>query len=805
MPLSTWRLILPMVAATALCAAEPALTVREVRVEGNIQWATDRITARLDVRAGKTYSMGQLQQATADDMKAIEKMGPFFDNRVEIEPTDQPDQFVVVYRVKEQPTVKSVHWRGVGYFTREKVDKLLQTRAGGNLNPLLLENDRRAVLAKFQDDGRRYAKVDVETRTVDGLVEVTFIVDLAAEIEVSQVNWLGLPDAARPKRVQNGLINLPGQPYLPDQVALDEWAAVRNLQDLAWLDARLVKTEREIFDYVRPTESRRRHGPDIVPDGAYNDRVALTYTVDAGARYRLGSVSFVGNTKATSEALRTAFGMAEGDWFTREALYGDGRPGGDVGAIERSRRVISNQGYARCELRTDRVVHPDTHVVDLVLHFDEGKPYRVGRVDVVGNRQTRDAVARRAQWLNPGDKYNDDRLDESKVQLLRSGLFKDNPVRPLRIDKEFPPERPDDVDLVVRVDEDSTAQFRFEVSYSSAVGIGGRIEFSERNFDLLGVLRGETWRGAGQNLSAAIEATSETTFASLSWSTPFVMDGPYSFSVNGSYSTSTIREWDETRLATTETLGRNFLRNRLNVGVSYGYTNIEVDNVQFDAPSDAEPGTYWFNTTGFYATWDQLRPNRVSPTSGYLLSVDQKFAGLVLPASTPFSELNVKAEGYLPVWRFDDGGVTFFHLGAKWREIQALDEGDSVPFYTRIRGGGPYPRLRGYDLNKLGPKYLNDNGVLAYWGGNKDFISTLEFSVPVQGTNEGVRVLTFADYGFVWAEGAEPSVDDLRLAIGFGIRFPITLPVALDFAFLMNPEEGEPTSQVHFGLGQVRF
>ena len=129
MPLSTWRLILPMVAATALCAVEPALTVREVRVEGNHQWATDRITARLDVRAGKTYSMGQLQQATADDMKAIEKMGPFFDNRVEIEPTDQPDQFVVVYRVKEQPTVKSVHWRGVGYFTREKVDKLLQTRA----------------------------------------------------------------------------------------------------------------------------------------------------------------------------------------------------------------------------------------------------------------------------------------------------------------------------------------------------------------------------------------------------------------------------------------------------------------------------------------------------------------------------------------------------------------------------------------------------------------------------------------------------------------------------------------------------
>jgi outer membrane protein assembly factor BamA len=73
------------------------------------------------------------------------------------------------------------------------------------------------------------------------------------------------------------------------------------------------------------------------------------------------------------------------------------------------------------------------------------------------------------------------------------------------------------------------------------------------------------------------------------------------------------------------------------------------------------------------------------------------------------------------------------------------------------------------------------------------------------GTNDGIRLVGFADYGNVWGQDQAISIDDMRTALGVGIRFPIQLPVSLDFAWLLNPQPGEASTQVHFGLGFTRL
>jgi len=37
------------------------------------------------------------------------------------------------------------------------------------------------------------------------------------------------------------------------------------------------------------------------------------------------------------------------------------------------------------------------------------------------------------------------------------------------------------------------------------------------------------------------------------------------------------------------------------------------------------------------------------------------------------------------------------------------------------------------------------------------------------------------------------------------VRFPIQLPVSLDFAWLFDARNGESSSQIQFTLGQVHF
>jgi len=63
----------------------------------------------------------------------------------------------------------------------------------------------------------------------------------------------------------------------------------------------------------------------------------------------------------------------------------------------------------------------------------------------------------------------------------------------------------------------------------------------------------------------------------------------------------------------------------------------------------------------------------------------------------------------------------------------------------------------------------------------------------------------FTDWGNVWGAGESMEFGDLRKAVGFGIRFPIMIPVALDFAWLVDAKDGESASQIQFTLGQFRY
>ena len=90
-------------------------------------------------------------------------------------------------------------------------------------------------------------------------------------------------------------------------------------------------------------------------------------------------------------------------------------------------------------------------------------------------------------------------------------------------------------------------------------------------------------------------------------------------------------------------------------------------------------------------------------------------------------------------------------------------------------------------------------------GGTTDALISGELSVPVQDSNEGIRLALFTDIGNVWGAGEDMEWSDLRTAVGFGVRFPIMIPVALDFAWLLDAKDGESSSQIQFTLGQFRY
>lgn len=803
--------LLPSVLLAALClggplaAADREVLVEEVRIEGCRSVHPDRIRFLATVRPGRAYdSQQELPLALADDVRAIERMGPFTSTTSRLVYGADPSKVTVVFTVTELPYVAAISWRGLddaGWSADSDLEKRMETKVGGYANQLIVENDLKMVQRYFRDKGHSGVTARVERREVAGGVELVFVVDLPRAVDVALVAYRGLPDGMRRRHLDDILertqINRPGRPWQPELLPLDQGDVPRALQDEGWLDARLAGVEIEHTDFVRPFEDRRRGGPAFVPDGAYDDRVHIVYALDAGERYRLGSVSFVGNTVASSEDLRAAFTMAEGDWFRRA----------DVSkAVERARRVIANRGYARCRFATDRNIDFATRTINLVIQVDEGRQYRVGRVDIRGNEMTRDSVVRRAVQLAPGDLWSDDAKDESKRQILRSGLFKDEPRRPFAFNPSFPADRPDEADIEIDLDEQRSGSLQLQVGYNSSTGLFGQFGYSERNFDLAGALSDPfgRWRGGGQILDLNLNLGQQRSSINLGWTEPALGDGPWSLSTSLVYSDSTQRDWDEIRTAGSATLGRAFFKSDLRLGLTYSYADIKISSVQDDAPDDAVEGTRFLNSLGLSASYDRLDNGRL-PTRGVLLAVSDTTTGVLLPATDPLNELAIKADGFLPLLENDDGGVTFLRLGAHWRQVFALDGSGQAPFYERYLGGGPAPRHRGFTDNDLGPKAINQNGFEARVGGDRDFLTTLELSYPLQGSNDGIRSIAFIDVGNVWGKGERVAAADLRTAWGIGLRFPMQFPISLDFAWLLDPRDGEAATQVHFGLGQVRF
>ncbi len=789
-------------------AAEPVLEVQQVVIDGTRRQHPDRVRFILSVRAGKTYTESELGTAVADDVRAIEKMGPFTATRSELQFGDDPHQVSVIYHFTELPYVTAVRYEGLGYFEREKVDKLVKVRAGTNLNTLLVENDRSTIQRTFQDEGDRYCRVESRTETDDqGNATVVFTCHLGLDIKVDEVFYVGLPEAARPIALDRKLQMHRGEPYLPELLPIDQGTVVRALQYLGYLDARLVATRVEVFDYVRPGEERHRHGPDIAPDASYNDRVTITYELDPGVRYKLGKVSFVGNTVATQEQLRAAFALPEGSWFLHEAIYGEEKPDGDLGAIEHSRRVISNQGYARCVMRDVRALDVQNHIVDLALHVEEGGKYHIGRVDIRGNETSRDPVVRRAMFLNPGDLWNDDLKDESRDQVRRAGVFSNDPPRPVQIEPEFPEDRPGQADLEVEVQEKNTGSVSVQIGYSTATKIFGALGYTESNFDLRGLFTSgfEHYRGAGQILSLNASWSRPTKTVTLTLTNPHLLDGPYSLSGTIERSQSTLNEWAEVRVASSVTVGRSLMRNHLNLDVTYGYTDLVISDVQSDAPPDAVSGHYYLNSFSLGQTFDRLKPDRQNPTEGYQVSASEGMSGYIAKSSTNFAEYSLKGDEFVPLRTADDGGVTYFHVVGRWRQEDPIGETAEVPFYQRYFDGGASPHHRGFEQNHLSPEAYNRYGGLTRTGGTRNALATFEVSVPVQGTNDGVRGVLFSDVGNVWAQNDQIRYQDLRTAIGFGVRFPPQIPIALDFAYLLDRRAGESATQVQFGLGTYRF
>jgi outer membrane protein insertion porin family len=757
--------------------------VGRVSVVGNTATDSTRILRSFEVPPGMRYS----RDAVARGIGKLFALGLFED--IAVERFERGPFVDLVIRVVERRRITKIEFTGHRKKDTEELEKKLIVRVGEAYSPVAAAAQIDTLLKLYRDDGFSQAAIEAATDTTGGGLALRFTVREGEKVKISRIEFIGntaFPEKKLRKAIKTRKKRFIGgggvdeEKLAEDRVRLETW-----YHDHGYRDARVTGHE------LKPTEDPKR--------------VTLAFTIEQGPAYRLGGVTWTGNTVLAAATV---------------ARYWEPKPGEvyDRSRIERAQGQAyadyAEQGYLYVAVEPQETVRDS--IVDVAFQVAEGQPSHVNLVTIRGNKATREKVIRRELDVREGDRFKRSALVRSQGDLMRLGFFEE-------VIPDFSPAESTDVDIIFKVKEKTVGTASAGAGYTGESGLTGFIELGHNN-----VL------GNGQSLQLHLERGSRRSDYSISFTEPWFRDTP---TLLGFSAFSFQRERDlfrEERRGGSVRIGRplpwpDYSRGAL----SYSLEDVRIDSLGTLSPADrlALSGLEFgrkvrtSTVTGTFLRNSADHP--LYPTRGSKLSLTSEFAGGAFGGGTHFHKHRVEQRVYLPSLL---KAVTTLLRGRIGLIGTYRGQTTPVPTYERFRlGGGTTPDpLRGYDDYMVVPdKFIRDvpdafrpdttiSGIdttitqvptsfrkVRYPGGRYMLILSAEQQFPIVHPLHGVL---FFDAGNTWDEWREIRPFDLKTSVGVGFRMEIPLlgVIGFDYGYGFRRDD-RPRAVGHFLIGQASF
>ncbi len=734
------------------------LVVREVQVRNLGAGVLDEgtVLAHVGTKAGDLFSRVQISR----DVRSLQECGLF--SFVEASVKEVPRGVAVIFSVKRRPRIRSLKIEGADHLGNRKVRKLMEIGAGDLVDDTVMA----AAARKVREEYRKRLFPDVRVKWTikedekDAVADVVVRVVEGQRAWVRRINFIGNHHVRRwrllkvMKQKQASIfswLTRVGR-YNPEDLAGDRAALRRYYMDQGYLDV----------DVSEPRVEQAGRAIEIFFD------------IHEGPLYKIGSIDVAGVRAFPVEKILNRVVVKTGELASYRRISE---------SADAIRDVYGMGGYIGARVKSDLNTHPESGLVDITFHVNEGHQARVRDIIIRGNTRTKDKVIRRELAIYPGDIFNEVRVRTSERRLWNLGYFSYVNSVPQ------PTEKPDEYDLEFDVEEQKTGQFMVGAGFSSVDNLIGFVELSQGNFDITGW---PYFTGGGQKLKLRTQFGTKRTDVELSFVEPWFLDRRLALGVNFFRHDRRFLsdDYDQKNtggsLSLTHGLGR-YSR----VSLEYSLEDIEVYNVANDA-SDVikqEKG----RRTKSAVTLSLLRDTRDSvfvPTRGNRTKLSAMLAGGPLAGDTDIYRLEARSSQYFPLW-FDH----VFNLRGRVSVVEEYGDSDHVPIFDRLFLGGAYD-VRGFHYRDVGPKDQDGEPV----GGKTAAYMTAEYTVPLA---EKVRAAVFYDMGMV-SESAYSMDGDLNSSAGLGLRLNIPgFPLRLDYAWPIETDEynKQPSGRFSFVIG----
>ena len=398
--------------------------VVEVRVVGNRTVKTSKILTHVRTRAGRPFRMEQIEQ----DVRELNRVYRFIDIKTSYQ--DAPNGRVVIFEVIERPTLRSVKYVGYQKVKEKTLAKETGIKAGDAADPYKVEEARKALEDYYHSKGFSVARVTIHEGNKPGDLDAIFVIHEGPKQKILWTDFVG-----------NSIAN-------DDRLRTQ----VQSKQGILWLfkgefdPKQIEEDENRLTAYYRGLGFFRAKVAHEYTFGESGQWARVTFVINEGPRYKVRDISFLGNTKFSTDELSKDFKLHAGEYFNQNKMDAD---------IRAMQETYGSVGYIFTDVNAENRFLEQPGQLDLVYKFTEGDRYRVGEInpEIKGEYpHTKITTVLDRISLQPGDIVDIRELRASERRLKQCGLFEVSPQTGVQPKIVFSPETAEPADSEVPAD-----------------------------------------------------------------------------------------------------------------------------------------------------------------------------------------------------------------------------------------------------------------------------------------------------------------------------------------------------------------
>ncbi|WP_313076201.1 outer membrane protein assembly factor BamA [Melaminivora sp.] len=741
-------------AANAAWALAP-FKVQDIRVEGLQRVEPGTIFASMPLRVGDDYN----DEKGAAAIRALFALGLFKDVRLEAVGN------VLVVVVEERPTIADVEFAGTREFDKDTLKKAMRDvglTEGRPFDKALADRAEQELKRQYINRSLYGAEVVTTVTPIErNRVNLTFTVTEGEPAKIREIRIVG--NQAFSESTLKGLFEQDTGGWL-------SWYTKSNRYSRAKLNADL-ETLRSYY-LARGYLEFRIDSTQVAISPDKQD-ISITVNVTEGPSYVVSGVKLEGNYLDRDDEFKSLVTIRPGEPYNADKV---------AETTKAFTEHFGNFGFAFARVEAVPDIDREHNRVAVVLRSEPARRAYVRRINVSGNNRTRDEVIRREFRQFEASWYDGEKIKLSRDRVDRLGYFTE-----VNVETQEVPGAPDQLDLVVNVQEKPTGSLQLGAGFSSAEKVSLSFGIKQENVF-----------GSGHYLGLDVNTSKYRRTLVVSTTDPYFTQDGVSRTLDLYYRTAKPYE-DQ---------GGNYELVTAGASVRFGVPFSETDTVFFGGGAEQTrikagtniPAAYLSYAEKFGSTslavpltigWSRDdRDSALAPNSGRYQRLNSEWS---VAGDARYVRANYQYQQYVPLTKqftLAFNGEVGLGKGMNGRPF---------PVFKNFYSGG-LGSVRGFDQGTLGPRDVTGASL----GGPKKLTLNAELIAPFPGAGNDrtLRWFAFVDAGNVYGENEKWEFSELRASAGLGLSWISPLgPLRIAYAQPVRKFAGDKIQKLQFQIG----